>query len=99
MSAPRVGINLLWLQPGRAGGAERYAIGLVRALADEAADTIDATLFCNPRFARAYPDLTERVVTAVAPMDGRSRVVRIAFESSWLARETRRRDLALVHHL
>jgi glycosyltransferase involved in cell wall biosynthesis len=99
MSAPRVGINLLWLQPGRAGGAERYAIGLVRALADEAADTIDATLFCNPRFARAYPDLTQRVGTAVAPIAGSSLVLRIALESSWLAYETRRRGLALVHHM
>jgi alpha-1,3-rhamnosyl/mannosyltransferase len=99
MNTPRVGINLLWLRPGRAGGAERYAIGLVRALADEAGDRIDGTLLCNRRFARAYPDLTGRLDTAVAPLEGRSRAVRIALESSWLAGQTSRRNLALVHHL
>ena len=88
MSAPRVGVNILWLQPGRAGGAERYAVG-----------RIDATIFCNRRFARAYPDLADRLETAVAPLEARSRPVRIALESTWLARETARRRLALVHHL
>ena len=99
MSGPRVGINLLWLQPGRGGGAERYAIGLVRALADEAADDVEITLFANERSASTYPDLRERAATVVAPLDGRSRPARIALESTWLARETARRDLQLVHHL
>ena len=99
MSAPRVGINVLWLRPGKAGGAERYAVGLVRALADEAAGRIDATIFCSRPFVRAYPDLTDRLPTAVAPLEGRSRAVRVALESTWLARETARRRLALVHHL
>jgi len=31
----RVGVNLLWLLPGAAGGAERYAVRLLRALTDE----------------------------------------------------------------
>jgi glycosyltransferase involved in cell wall biosynthesis len=98
MSGPRVGINLLWLQPGHAGGSERYAVGLVRALADEAPD-VAITIFCNRRFARAYPDVTERLPTIVAPLEGRSRVSRIASESTWLARETSRRRLDLVHHV
>jgi alpha-1,3-rhamnosyl/mannosyltransferase len=34
----------------------------------------------------------------VAPIDGGSRAVRIAAESTWLAREASRRDLHLVHH-
>jgi alpha-1,3-rhamnosyl/mannosyltransferase len=98
MSRPRIGINLLWLQPGRAGGSERYAVGIVRALADEAPD-VAITVFGNRRFARAYPDVTERVPTVVAPLEGRSRLSRIASESTWLARETSRRRLDLVHHL
>ena len=36
--------------------------------------------------------------TAVAPIDGGSRAVRIAAESTWLAREASRRDLHLIHH-
>jgi glycosyltransferase involved in cell wall biosynthesis len=99
MSGPRVGINLLWLQPGRAGGAERYAIGLVRALADEVAAEVQITIFANRRFAGAYPDLRERVPTVVAPLDGRARPARIAMESTWLAWATARRDVRLVHHL
>jgi len=98
MSGPRVGLNLLWLQPGHAGGAERYAVGLVRALADEASD-VAITIFCNRRFARAYPEVRDHVPIVVAPADGRSRLARIATESTWLARATSRRPLDLVHHL
>src|SRR5205823_11455851 len=87
----RVGMNLLWLLPGVAGGAERYATRLLRALADEARDEVDLTIFCNRRFPPAHEDLTARLSTAVAPLDGRSRAVRIAMESSWLAREAARR--------
>jgi glycosyltransferase involved in cell wall biosynthesis len=99
MNRLRVGINLLWLQPGRAGGAERYATGLVRSLADEAADDLELTIFCSSSFGPAYEDLSERLSTVVAPIHGRSRVARIAVESTWLARETSRRDVQLVHHL
>jgi glycosyltransferase involved in cell wall biosynthesis len=99
MSGPRVGINLLWLQPGRAGGAERYAVGLLRAVADKADASVNVTLFANGRFVRAYPDLRERFTTTVPPLEGRSRASRIALESTWLARQTARRDLDLVHHL
>ena len=94
----RVGMNLLWLLPGVAGGAERYAVRLLRALADEAHDDVDVTIFCNRRFPAAHGDLTTRHQTAVAPIDGGSRAVRIAMESTWLVREASRRDLQLVHH-
>ena len=94
----RVGMNLLWLLPGVAGGAERYAVRLLRALADEAHDDVDVTIFCNRRFPAAHGDLTARHPTAVAPIGGGSRAVRIATESTWLAREASRRDLQLVHH-
>jgi glycosyltransferase involved in cell wall biosynthesis len=94
----RVGVNLLWLLPGAAGGAERYAVRLLRALADEAHDDVDVTILCNRRFPSAHGDLTARVATAVAPIDGGSRAVRIAAESTWLAREGSRRDLRLIHH-
>ena len=98
MSGPRIGINLLWLRPGHAGGAERYAIGLIRSLADEAGD-VDATVFCAGAVVRAHPDLGQRLPVLVAPTGGRSRPARIVLESTWLAREAARRDLDLVHHL
>jgi glycosyltransferase involved in cell wall biosynthesis len=95
----RVGVNLLWLLPDAAGGAEEYAIRVLRALGDEAADRVEVTLFCNRRFPEAHPDLAVRFETAVAPIDGGSRPTRVAAESTWLARETGRRPLDLVHHL
>ena len=98
MSRIRVGMNLLWLLPGVAGGAERYAIRLLRALADEARDDVDVTILCNRRFPAAHGELTARYPTAVAPIDGASRALRIAMESTWLAREGSRRDLRLIHH-
>ena len=98
MSRIRVGMNLLWLLPGVAGGAERYAIRLLRALADEARDDVDVTILCNRRFPAAHGELTARYSTAVAPIDGTSRALRIAMESTWLAREASRRDLRLIHH-
>lgn len=94
----RVGVNLLWLLPGAAGGAERYAVRLLRALTDEASDDVDVTILCNRRFPPAHADLTARAATSVAPIDGGSRAVRIAAESTWLAREASRRDLHLIHH-
>jgi glycosyltransferase involved in cell wall biosynthesis len=98
VSRIRVGMNLLWLLPGVAGGAERYAVRLLRALADEARDDVDVTILCNRRFPAAHGELTARSPTAVAPIDGGSRALRIAMESTWLAREASRRDLQLVHH-
>jgi glycosyltransferase involved in cell wall biosynthesis len=98
VSRIRVGMNLLWLLPGVAGGAERYAVRLLRALADEAPDDVDVTILCNRRFPAAHGELTARCPTVVAPIDGGSRAVRIAIESAWLAREASRRDLQLVHH-
>ena len=94
----RVGVNLLWLLPGAAGGAERYAVRLLRALTDEASDDVDVTILCNRRFPPVHADLTARAATAVAPIDGGSRALRIAAESTWLAREASRRDLHLIHH-
>jgi glycosyltransferase involved in cell wall biosynthesis len=95
----RVGVNLLWLLPGAAGGAERYAVRLLRALVDEARDDVDVTILCNRRFPLAHGDLAARATTAVAPINGGSRALRIAAESTWLAREASRRDLRLIHHL
>jgi len=95
----RVGMNLLWLVPGEAGGAERYATRLLGALAVEPDDDVEITILCTRRFPPAYPELVERFATAVAPLDGRSRVARIAFESSWLPREARRRRLDVIHHM
>lgn len=99
MSKPRVGINLLWLLPEAAGGAEEYAIRLLRALDEVAGDGLDITVLCNRRFPAAYPEFAGRVRIAVAPIEGGSRVARIVAESTWLLREAANTRLHLVHHL
>ena len=99
MTRPRVGLNLLWLLPEEAGGAEEYAIRVLRALSQEADGVLDVTVLCNRRFPAAHPDLAANLTIAVAPIDGGSRPTRIGTEATWLAREARRRRLHLVHHL
>ena len=99
MTKPRIGINLLWLLPEAAGGAEEYAIRLLRALDEVAGDAVDIMLLCNRQFPAAHAQLADRSRIAVAPIDGGSRVVRIVAESTWLAREAAKARLHLVHHL
>lgn len=99
MTRPRVGINLLWLLPEEAGGAEEYAVRLLHALDDVAGDVIDLTLLCNRRFPNARPELAERFRVAVAPVGGGSRAARIAAESAWISIAASRARLHLVHHL
>jgi alpha-1,3-rhamnosyl/mannosyltransferase len=94
-----IGMNLLYLKPGAVGGSEEYVVRLVRALEDEAADDVELTLFVNRRFRRAHPDLAERHNAVVAPISGDSPPLRIAAESTWLAWETSRRPVELVHHV
>ncbi len=99
MSRPRIGINLLWLLPDAAGGAEEYAVRLLRALDEVAGGGLDITLLCNQRFLAAHPGLVGRPRIAVAPVDGGSRAARILAESTWLLREAAEARLHLVHHL
>jgi alpha-1,3-rhamnosyl/mannosyltransferase len=99
VSELRVGINLLWLRPGEGGGAEAYAMRVIRALAEEAEPGFELTLFVTRDLARARPDVAARVTTAVAPVSGDLRSARIAVESTWLRREASRRRLDLVHHM
>jgi glycosyltransferase involved in cell wall biosynthesis len=99
VTTPTVGVNLLWLLPGAAGGAEEYALRLLRALAEVPANDLALTLLCNRRFPRAHPDLVDRFPTVIAPIDGASRAARIAAESTWLPRAASTAGLEVVHHL
>ncbi len=98
MSRLRVGLNALFLKPGRVGGTEEYVRRLVWALAHVASDEVELTLFVNRRFAASLAETTG-APTAVAPVSGDSPAIRIAIESTWLAREAVRRSLDVVHHL
>jgi glycosyltransferase involved in cell wall biosynthesis len=95
----RVGINLLYLKPGRVGGTEDYVERLLNALDDESSDEVELALFVNRRFSPAHPDLAAAHRTVVAPISGDSPPVRIAAESTWLALAADRNELDLVHHV
>jgi alpha-1,3-rhamnosyl/mannosyltransferase len=89
---PRIGVNLLWIAPGRVGGSEEY---LVRQLAGLDA-AISPTLFAQPAFVDAHPLLTARFDTVAAPLRRDWRGARILAEHSWLRARTT--DFDVVHH-
>jgi glycosyltransferase involved in cell wall biosynthesis len=96
----RVGLNLLYLVPGRVGGTEIYARNLVHALARERPD-VEWVVFAG---AEAAPSL------AAEPWDGRVRVVRcpvraavkparVAYELAALPAAAARERVDLLHSL
>lgn len=87
----RVGLNLLWLRPGRVGGSETYVRRLLAGLTALASPDLDYEVFALPAFgATPFPAATAAVPRGARPL-------RIAAESTWLARRTA--GLDLVHHL
>lgn len=96
--ALRVGVDLLFLRPGEVGGSEEYTVRGLTALAERAAPDIEPVLFVLEPFRHAHPDLAAAFPTEVLRSRGRPRPVRVAAQSTWLARRVRRLDLDLVHH-
>ncbi|NNE72351.1 MAG: hypothetical protein HKN26_01670, partial [Acidimicrobiales bacterium] len=95
-----LGINLLWLVPNVVGGSEEYAVRTLLAFLDREVPDIDVTVFALESFVEAHPEIAERVEVVTAALGGgRRRPVRLAAESTWLAREVRRRSIDLMHHV
>lgn len=97
--AARVGVNLLWLVPGVVGGSEDYIVRLLRSFANEGPRDLELVLFALRQFPTAHPDLAQHFRTVTAPIDGSNKPLRVAAESTWLAREVRRHRVDLVHHV
>jgi glycosyltransferase involved in cell wall biosynthesis len=93
----KVGINLLWMVPGVVGGSETYLTRLLSGLA-ERPTVFDYTIFALPQFAGAHPELAKTFKMAYAPVSGSWKSFRVAGENSWLVRQCRKRNIALVHH-
>ncbi|MDP9069393.1 MAG: glycosyltransferase family 4 protein [Actinomycetota bacterium] len=93
----KVGINLLWMVPGVVGGSETYTTRLLHGLA-ERDSRMEYILFALPQFASAHPDLTSRFETNYAPLTGQWKSFRVAGENSWLATQSRRNKVDLLHH-
>ncbi|MFN2388397.1 MAG: glycosyltransferase family 4 protein [Actinomycetota bacterium] len=93
----KVGINLLWLVPGRVGGSETYLARLLSGLAERSSE-LDYTIFALPQFADAHPHLAGTFKAAYAPVTGGWKSFRVAGENTWLATQCRIRKIDLVHH-
>jgi alpha-1,3-rhamnosyl/mannosyltransferase len=91
-----VWVNLLWLAPGRVGGSEESTLASLRALHQLGSEEISVRLAASGALVGAHPDLADRFPVDRLPAWVGSRPVRIAAESTWLARRTR--GAALVHH-
>lgn len=91
-----VGVNLLWLVPGVVGGSEEYTVRLLRALDRLDPEDLELRIYAQPSLAEAYPDLTNRFETIVAPAVLSNKVARIGADATWLVRAARNDDL--IHH-
>ncbi|HUP74431.1 MAG TPA: glycosyltransferase family 1 protein [Acidimicrobiales bacterium] len=91
-----LGVNLLYLVPGVVGGTEEYAVRVLRAVAEHPDDDLEVLLYARDSFARAYPDLASAFATKTLALPA-NRALRVAAESTWLARESRGVDA--MHHL
>jgi glycosyltransferase involved in cell wall biosynthesis len=91
----RIGLNLLYLRPGKVGGTETYARGLLSGLAGVAPEH-QFIVFLN-RSARDWPLPAgfERVVCSVSPRQSS----RYLYEQVALPADLRRLDIDVVHSL
>jgi glycosyltransferase involved in cell wall biosynthesis len=96
MSAPRVGVNLLWCVPGAVGGSEEYLVRQMIGLAEGPQRSWSVDLFVLEAFAEKYPELVSHASLRSAPFRGERRLRRILGESTWLRRAGA--DVDLMHH-
>jgi glycosyltransferase involved in cell wall biosynthesis len=95
----RVGCNLLWLVPGRVGGSEEATVALLRQIAEQRPEDMDYVVYALDDFGAAYPDVAKLFPTRLAALTGRLKPLRVAAENTWLALETKREKLDLLHHM
>ena len=91
----RVLANLCWMVPGDVGGSEEYASRLLAAVADAGGAGVEVEVAALRGAASARRELSA-FRCHEAPYGGRRRSVRLALESTWLARRSAGFDL--VHH-
>lgn len=95
----RVGVNLVWMVPGVVGGSEEYSVRTLEALLDRDPDDLELTVFALRTFPEAHPELCERVRVETVGIGGGNRALRVAAENTWLARQTHRHGIELMHHV
>jgi len=93
----KVGLNLLFLRPGRVGGTETYSLGLIKAMLSESENEI--VVFLN---ADAYDQgyLENLGVTRVrCPISGENQILRGIYEQMRFSVEIRRSKVEILHSL
>jgi glycosyltransferase involved in cell wall biosynthesis len=97
-SSPLIALNLLYLLPGKVGGTETYAAGLIRGLA-EVAPQVRFLVLVN-RAAAEWPlPATGGFTRMVCDVAGSSRARRYHFEQIRLPGVLRRAGVDVVHSL
>jgi alpha-1,3-rhamnosyl/mannosyltransferase len=95
----RIGCNLLWLVPGAVGGSEEATVALLRQIAAQKPDDMHYRVYALDAFGHTYPDVAKLFDTRLVPLEGRLKPLRVGAENTWLASDTRRAELDLVHHM
>jgi glycosyltransferase involved in cell wall biosynthesis len=100
-SAPRIGLDLLFLVPGETGGSETYARQLVPALATARGGGEGLVLFVATELAEEWRSRpwVEGATLVTLPVSGRTRVRRTAAEQALLPIAARRARIDLLHAL
>jgi glycosyltransferase involved in cell wall biosynthesis len=91
----RIGVNLMFVVPGHVGASEPYAINLLKAMLESDHEFV---VFGVRGLSAAHPFLARRAETIEVPWSSGLQPLRIAAENSWLAIESKRRRLDLLHH-
>ncbi|MBJ7348222.1 MAG: glycosyltransferase family 4 protein [Thermoleophilaceae bacterium] len=96
----RVGLNLLYLVPGKVGGTEVFARELVSALATEAPGT-EFIVFCGSeaQLSLAQAGWPENVRVVAVKLPSALKPLRILVELFWLPRLAKRERVQLLHSL
>jgi glycosyltransferase involved in cell wall biosynthesis len=96
----RLGVNLLYLVPGRVGGSEVYARELLSAL-HRLEPGIELIVYCGPEAAPelAATDWGAAATLRPAPGPSNSKPLRAVIEQTWLPLRARADEIQLLHSL
>jgi glycosyltransferase involved in cell wall biosynthesis len=100
-SAPRIGLDLLFLVPGETGGSETYARQLLPALAEARGGGEGLVVFTTSELAEEWRDRpwVGGAQQVTLPVSGRTRVRRTAAEQVLLPVAARRAGVSVLHAL
>jgi glycosyltransferase involved in cell wall biosynthesis len=91
----RIGINALYLLPGKVGGSEIYIRSLVRSLLEIDRDNTYC-IFINKESKGIFPDSDPRVRIILCPIEATNRPIRILWEQFILPFQVRRNKIDVL---